>query len=155
MYQNTMFWAWCPVWGCREGGSRIFLQSSGCSGAELLGRACQGPSSPLVWWKLWVQLLVSTSSRTEELGDDLTPEVPPAWLILPHKMEICIQNSLNPDSGNTSSTCPHSAPALSASAGSPLKGEGPTAPKHTALYRTQVESELREPLNPPEWQQGT
>lgn len=99
------------------------------------GHSCwraQGPSSSLGVLAVVGSLLMTT--RTQEPGDNLTAEVPPAGLILPR--EFCVQNSLNPDSGSASLTCPRCAPAPSPSAGSHLKGEEPRAPRHTALART-------------------
>lgn len=125
----------------RRGGSRILLHGKLPKHRVLWCRTVgqsvpRVPPAPQQWWKMWIQLLMTTSSRTEELGDDVTAEVPPEWLILPHTREFCVQNSLNQDSGSTSLTRSHSAPALSPSAGSCLKGDGRRAPKHTVLHRT-------------------
>lgn len=139
----------------QRGGSRIPLHceapSTGGSAAGLGAERAQGPSSPSAVLEWWGQLL-TTSSRAEELREDLTAEAPPAQLTLPHTAEFCVQNSLNPGSGSTSCTCPHSV----CPAGSRLKGEGATAPKHTALYRTTHPGRAcaQQALNPPECQQG-
>lgn len=74
------------------------------SGAELLGRVCPGSLQPLGGVEV-SPVADDHQQQDRGTGDNPTPEVAQEWLILPHKMEFCVQNSLNPYSGSTSLTC--------------------------------------------------